>query len=73
MTEVLEGEDNEQAYTDSHNDILTKRLKNSMPGSKGLPIGIQVVTPKWKDEQCLAVMQIIEEQFKYFKVPHYAQ
>ena len=40
-----------------------------MTGSIGMPIGIQVATPTWKDEECLAVMKIIEDQIKFCKEP----
>jgi len=61
VTEVLAGEDVPECYADAHNDIYTRKLKESMVGSKGMPIGIQVIGPKWKDEKCLAMMQLIAE------------
>ena len=67
VTEVLPGED--QGYTDRHNDVLTHSLRASMQGSVGMPIGIQVAAPKWKDEECLAVMQILDESLKFRKHP----
>jgi len=40
VTEVLPGEDTPENYADAHNDIYTRKLKHSMTGSRGLPIGI---------------------------------
>ena len=36
-----------------------------MRGSAGMPIGIQVVAPKWKDEVCIAGMKIIDNEIQY--------
>lgn len=69
VTEVLAGEDKPECYADAHNDIYTRRLKESMVGSAGMPIGVQVIGPKWKDEKCLAMMQLIAEEVKFSKVP----
>lgn len=33
----------EQYYTDKHADSITKEIKDSLEGSEGLPIGIQVI------------------------------
>jgi fatty acid amide hydrolase len=65
VTEVLAGEDLPTAYADAHNDIYTRTLQHSMAGSRGLPIGLQVVAPKWKDESCLALMQIVSDLVKF--------
>lgn len=48
ITEVLPEE--EQGYEDGYNDILTTACRDSMRGSAGMPIGLQVATPKFKDE-----------------------
>jgi Asp-tRNA(Asn)/Glu-tRNA(Gln) amidotransferase A subunit family amidase len=34
---------NEEFYTDTHNDRVTIDLKAVMPGTQGLPIGVQIV------------------------------
>ena len=31
-----------------------------MVGAEGLPVGVQVVTLKWRDELCLRVMKEVE-------------
>ena len=68
MTEVLPGEDKAE-YTDKFNDPVTHMAKDSMVGSVGMPIGIQVVAPKWKDEQCLALMKVIDDSIGFKKKP----
>jgi fatty acid amide hydrolase len=68
VTEVLEGED--QDYQDGINDLLTSKLRNSLRGSKGMPLCVQVATPKWKDEKCLATMKILENELRYIKSPN---
>lgn len=73
VTEVMAGEDIPTAYADAHNDIYTRTLQSSMVGSRGLPIGLQVVAPKWKDESCLALMQIISDLVKFKKMPECAK
>ncbi|CDW81908.1 amidase family protein [Stylonychia lemnae] len=67
VTEVLEGED--QDYSDNFNDMNTKSIKKSLKGSTSLPIGIQVSAPKWKDEQCLQIMRILEQAIGFKKTP----
>lgn len=69
VTEVLETEQTEGDYEDDENDILTKKIKHSMVGSAGMPIGVQVVTPKWKDEECLALMKILGDSLNFLKKP----
>jgi len=51
-------------YKDSTADIYT----NSIKGSSGLPIGIQVVSMSFEDEMCLAAMKHIEDIFKFHKM-----
>ena len=54
VTEVLPGED--KNLIDKFRDMLSSKFRNSLNDSVGMPINVQVVTPKWKDEECLAVM-----------------
>jgi len=32
-----------------------------------MPIGVQIITPKWEDEKCLAAMKILEEEIQFKK------
>jgi len=70
VTEVLEGED--QKYNDNYNDFLTTKIRNTNKGSVGMPIGVQVVTRQWKDEECLAVMKLIDNEVRFRKRPNLA-
>jgi Asp-tRNA(Asn)/Glu-tRNA(Gln) amidotransferase A subunit family amidase len=67
VTEVLEGEDRAENYQDGFNDVLTKRLRESISDSVGMPLCIQVATPKWKDEECLAIISVLERIINYHK------
>lgn len=69
ITEVQENE--EGFYMDTHNDILTRKIRHTMQGSKGMPVGIQMAAPKWKDEVLLAAMKILENEVQYIKKPNY--
>lgn len=48
-------------------DSFSKLADATMEGSAGLPVGVQVVTPKWQDERCLFVMNEIEEVIQFNK------
>lgn len=41
-----------------------------MEGSVGMPINVQIATMKWRDEECLAVMKILEDNINFMKVPN---
>jgi Amidase len=71
VTEVMKGED--QVYEDGINDLITKKCRDSVKDSAGLPIGVQVAAPRWKDEECLAVMKILEELVNFKKEPNFEQ
>ena len=40
-------------YTSRFNDTLTKDAVIGLQGSTGLPIGVQIVTLPWQDEDCI--------------------
>jgi Asp-tRNA(Asn)/Glu-tRNA(Gln) amidotransferase A subunit family amidase len=40
-----------------------------MDNSAGLPVGVQVMTPMWRDELCLYVMSEIEKSVNYSSKP----
>ena len=51
----------EQCY-DGGGDLSFQRAAHAaMQGSVGLPIGVQVVTPPWREEQCLGAMKVLEQ------------
>lgn len=46
-------------YEDGINDSLTRRVRKSMMGAVGLPIGVQVISYPNNDEQILYIMKEI--------------
>ena len=50
----------EQRYESKFNDDMTKQAKKCLENSAGLPVGVQVTTFPFKDEECLALMSRIE-------------
>jgi len=65
ITVVKEGE----TYFEEpfHNDSHTKAYRNSMKGSIGMPVGLTIACPPWKDEKCLGIMKLIEAQVEFSK------
>ena len=55
-------------YEDGYNDFITRRIRENLEDSQGLPIGIQVATISNKDEACLAIMDRIDRVLKAEKV-----
>lgn len=45
------------------------RLREAARNSKGMPIGVQVVTLPYEEEECLAVMEHIEALYNERLVP----
>lgn len=45
------------------NDALTGRCRRNERGSVGLPVGVQVAAPHWRDDVALAVMRSLESHF----------
>jgi fatty acid amide hydrolase len=54
--------DEEDARSPSR-DIVSRVARNSDQGSAGLPIGVQVAAPHWREDVVLAVMGVLEEGF----------
>jgi len=67
VTEVLPGEEN--GYNDQYNDLMTSRCRSNVQGSAGMPILVQVSTMKWKDEECIAIMKILDQAVNFRKFP----
>lgn len=61
---VTEVRPDEEHYESRFDDQFTKVAKESMKGSAGLPIGVQLTTLPYKDEECLAFMGHVEEIMK---------
>lgn len=63
VTEVKQGEDTYEmsSLPQRQRDSVAKLTEKTMRGSVGLPVGVQVMTPMWRDEECLYVMGLIEQ------------
>jgi len=48
-----------------HKDLFFKKAAECLKESKGLPVGLQVMTLPWEDEKCMAIMRIIDEEIKF--------
>lgn len=45
----------------SQRDSVARLTSEAMRGSEGLPVGVQVMTPMWRDELCLHIMEEVEK------------
>jgi len=52
--------ENAKNYQDEFNDKVTKAIRSDLSTAAGMPVGIQVVSPRWDDEICLGVMSAID-------------
>ena len=46
---------------EAERDSVARLAMKAMEGSAGLPVGVQVMAPMHRDEQCLRVMRLVEE------------
>ena len=67
VTSVRANEDDD--YDDGFNDAITKGIRESVKDSEGLPVGVQIGAPKWKDEECLALMKVLEDAVAFKPTP----
>ena len=54
-------------------DSVANVLHKAMEGSKGLPVGVQVITKRWEDELCLYIMSEIEQGVEFQGRPLFKQ
>lgn len=59
-TRVAAGEESDRART---SDMTDRRAVEVEEGSAGLPIGVQVAAPHWREDIVLAVMRALEAHF----------
>lgn len=45
-------------------NFVLKIMREAAVGAVGLPLAVQVVTRPWQEEQCLAVMKLVEDAWK---------
>lgn len=67
---VTKVESTDEEYEDGYQDLITKTIKSDIVGSRGMPIGIQVVSFICEDEKCLAVMKAIESEVGFKELPN---
>jgi len=58
ITKVKKGETT--SYVDTHDDIITRDIKQDMIDSEGMPLGVQIIGYPFEDESVLAVMQSLD-------------
>jgi fatty acid amide hydrolase len=61
ITRVQPGEESDRVVSNDLADITAKDVEQ---GSVGLPVGVQVVGRHWREDVVLAVMSVIEDQFR---------
>lgn len=63
--------EDEQSYSDPihKSDDLVRNMKNCMEGSKGLPVGVQVSTLPYRDEELMGILSQLEGLLKFEEVP----
>lgn len=59
--------EDEQYYESAHNDLITRRLRQTAQGSAGLPVGILVIGQPFEEEKVLSLMKSIEGEVKFEK------
>ena len=52
--------EDEQLYEAGANDSIAKAARRAMKGAAGMPVGVQLVAPPWRDELCVAAMAAME-------------
>ena len=57
----------EEAYVDpvNGNDTFVKKARECMEGCVGLPVGIQVTTLPFQEEENIGIMKLLEELLGY--------
>jgi hypothetical protein len=45
--------------------MFAPHIKRCAQGAVGMPVGVQCITPPWKDEECLGLMAKVEEQVDF--------
>ncbi len=59
--------EDEEVYESKHNDDITTKLNETVKGSVGMPVGIQVVGLPFEDEKVLGLMKSLEKEVKFYK------
>jgi fatty acid amide hydrolase len=61
----------EEVYTapEYEQDSMFRLAVKACQGSSGLPVGVQIMTPRWQDEKCLYLMREIEKNVHFTSQP----
>ncbi|EAR87103.1 amidase (macronuclear) [Tetrahymena thermophila SB210] len=72
VTKVLK---EEQHYNNSRTrELATKRLDHYMKqNTEGLPVNVQVVAPPYKEETCLNVMKMLDDDIQFYQHNSYPE
>jgi Asp-tRNA(Asn)/Glu-tRNA(Gln) amidotransferase A subunit family amidase len=62
---VRHAEPGEESYEGYKDDRYTKIIRESLVGTAGLPIGVQVCSLRYQEEKCLRVMKEIQRLVEY--------
>ena len=49
-----------------HDDVITKEVRASSEGSRGLPVGIQIVALPYEEEKILGFMKGLEKEVNFY-------
>lgn len=49
-------------------DRTARMIEKSEIGSEGMPLCVQVITQQYRDEECLALMKIVDDSMGHFRV-----
>lgn len=61
-------EENEETFEEKvHNDPMTEVCRQSMQGSKGMPVGLEVCGLPYQDEKILKISKMIQDEVKFLE------
>ena len=46
-------------------DVVKRIARNNERGAEGLPLGVQIVAPHWREDVVLAVMRAVENSVNF--------
>jgi len=67
VTLVKEGEDVYPKSMSKYHDLTYQKMVETIKGSVGMPVSVQLSTLPFEEEKCVSVMAQLEEQLGFFK------
>jgi Asp-tRNA(Asn)/Glu-tRNA(Gln) amidotransferase A subunit family amidase len=64
---VEEGED--AGYTDTFNDSWTRKIKDDIEGTVGLPLSVTIAALPYQDEIAIGIMENLEKELAFRMKP----